>query len=89
MKKMPAYWVLRVIAKTEFRSFTQTEWMGWSGCESADPQYGEFKAEDPFTGLRVEGTIILDGDNVEVNCGYVSAEPDCGEPAIYKFTAMN
>jgi len=46
--------VLFVIATTEFRHFTQGDWMSYQGCESADPLIAEL---DEFA-------VIIDGDKV-------------------------
>ncbi len=81
--RYPTYFVLRLLAETTMRPFTQTEHMGWQGCESAQPRYGEFKAEDPFTGKIIEGTLVVDGENLEL-----SVADYIGEPALYKLTLV-
>jgi hypothetical protein len=48
---------LKLIATAQFRPFTDTDWMGFAGCETADPQIAELG----------DLTIIIDGDELTFN----------------------
>lgn len=53
---MNALEILRLVATTEFRPFTKTDWMGFAGCESPDPLIGEV---DDYI-------VLVDGDLIAV-----------------------
>jgi hypothetical protein len=61
---MNATQALLLIARTEFSPFTETDWMAFSGCESANP----------LIGYNGSYTIILDGDCVNI----LAEDDDCG-----------
>jgi hypothetical protein len=53
---MTAIEILRLVATTEFRPFTKTDWMGFAGCES----------EEPMIGQVGDLTIVVDGELIVV-----------------------
>ena len=57
---MNALEALKMIARTEFRPFDESDFSAWAGVESKDPMIG-------FCG---DWSIVLDGDVVQFeNCG--------------------
>ena len=63
---------LKLMAKVQFRPFDDSDWMGWAGCESAEPMIGEIG----------DITVVLDGDTVTFN----SYNENAGEPEWALFT---
>lgn len=45
---------LKLVATTEFRPFTESDWHAWQGCNSKNPLIGE----------NGKYAIIIDGDEV-------------------------
>lgn len=64
--KYPPFQVMKIIGQTEFRPFTRQDWMGYQGCESAEPMIGTYKTYHPETGAIRTGVIILDGAAVGI-----------------------
>lgn len=57
---MNATEALKMIAATEFRPFTESDFQAWAGVETENPMYGE----------NGDWAIVLDGDVVQFeNCG--------------------
>ena len=48
---------LKLMAKVQFRPFDDSDWMGWAGCESAEPMIAETD----------DITVIIDGETVTFN----------------------
>jgi hypothetical protein len=48
---------LKLIATAQFRPFTDADWQGFAGCETADPQIAEVG----------DMVVIIDGDEVTFN----------------------
>jgi hypothetical protein len=71
---MTAIEMLRLIAKSSFREFTQDDWRSFNGCESDNPLISDAGAE---------GYIIVDGENVEYSDEYG------GYPLLFKFSKID
>ena len=48
--------LLGVMAQTTFTAFTEADWWGFSGCESANPLIGYYN----------DFTIVIDGDMINI-----------------------
>lgn len=46
----------RLVARAEFRAFTESDWYAYAGCETKHPRIAEIDGR----------TIVIDGDNVVV-----------------------
>ena len=54
MDAMDAFEAMKLIATTEFRPFTKSDWEAFSGCQTDNPMIGE----------NDRWTIIIDGNEV-------------------------
>ena len=54
MDAMDAFEAMKLIATTEFRSFTKSDWEAFSGCQNENPMIGE----------NGRWTIVIDGNEV-------------------------
>ena len=54
MDAMDAFEAMKLIATTEFRPFTKSDWEAFSGCQNENPMIGE----------NGRWTIVIDGNEV-------------------------
>lgn len=62
---------LMLVATTQMRPFTKTDWMGFSGCET----------ENPLIGETDEWVVIVDGNYIEI----LPIDPPDGFDNSHKF----
>lgn len=73
--------ILRLLAKTEMREFTRSDWDAWAGCESKKPMIGEISAEAAEVPDQPDGVtiwiIILDFSVIGVYRLFDGSETPC------------
>jgi hypothetical protein len=55
--QIPTTMAIRMLALTEMKSFTATDWLAFSGCESVDPLIGYIPEEMVI--LILDGGLLL------------------------------